>query len=53
MFKVSIRVGQKCDLRDLTERVMAVGVSQTVILGFSHSVINRVYREWSEKQYIQ
>ncbi len=55
----SIRMGKKGDLCDF-ERGMVVGarraglsISKTVdLLGFSHKIISRVYREWSEKEKI-
>jgi len=43
---------KKGDLRDF-ERGMVVGISQSAdLLGFSHSTISSVYREWSEKEKI-
>ena len=57
MFRPNVRMGKKCDLSDF-DRDMIVGarqgglsISETAdLLGFSHTTVSRVCREWCEKQ---
>ena len=56
-FRPNVRIGKKCDLSDF-DRGMIVGarqgglsISETAhLLGFSHTTVSRVCREWCEKQ---
>ncbi len=44
-------MGKKGDLSDF-EHVMVVFKKTADLLGFPHTTISRVYREWSEKEKI-